>query len=192
MEADNTGALNVPNTAGETEKANPPGTKRKKKRTAGSYALSFLIKVIATAAVLFIVFRYVAGVHVCHTNSAYPTIRDGEFCLTYRLADLRQGAMIVYRREGENRFGRVIAFGGDKVSIFDDFITVNGYGISENAVYPTSPEGSSISYPFEVPEGCVFVLNDFRSDISDSRTYGGIPLKDVEGVVVFTMRMRGI
>lgn len=179
----------------ETEKdkkASDSQMKPKKKRTAKSYAISFFIKVFVTLIVLTVVFRFLAGIHICHTNCAYPTIRDGEFCLTYRLAELKQGTMIVYRHDGEVKFGRVIAFGSDKVSIFNDFISVNDYGISENAVYPTSPEGSAISYPYQVPENCVFVLNDFRSDLSDSRTYGGIPLEDVEGAVVFTMRMRGI
>lgn len=179
----------------ETEKdkkASDSQMKPKKKRTAKSYAISFFIKVFVTLIVLTVVFRFLAGIHICHTNCAYPTIRDGEFCLTYRLAELKQGTMIVYRHDGEVKFGRVIAFGSDKVSIFNDFISVNDYGISENAVYPTSPEGSAISYPYQVPENCVFVLNDFRSDLSDSRTYGGIPLEDVEGAVVFTMRLRGI
>ena len=174
------------------KKASDSQMKPKKKRTAKSYAISFFIKVFVTLIVLTVVFRFIAGIHICHTNCAYPTIRDGEFCLTYRLAELKQGTMIVYRHDGEVKFGRVIAFGRDKVSIFNDFISVNDYGISENAVYPTSPDGSAISYPYQVPENCVFVLNDFRSDISDSRTYGGIPLDDVEGAVVFTMRMRGI
>jgi len=176
----------------KNEKSSDSQVKPKKKRTAKSYAISFFIKIFVTALVLTVVFRFIAGIHICHTNCAYPTIRDGEFCLTYRLADLKQGTMIVYRRDGEVKFGRIIAFSGDKVNIFNDFISVNDYGISENAVYPTSPEGSAISYPYQVPENCVFVLNDFRSDISDSRTYGGIPLEDVEGAVVFTMRMRGI
>ena len=174
------------------KKASGSQMKPKKKRTAKSYAISLFIKVFVTLIVLTVVFRFIAGIHICHTNCAYPTIRDGEFCLTYRLAELKQGTMIVYRHDGEVKFGRVIAFGSDKVSIFNDFISVNDYGISENAVYPTSPEGSAISYPYQVPENCVFVLNDFRSDLSDSRTYGGIPLEDVEGAVVFTMRMRGI
>ena len=174
------------------KKASDSQMKPKKKQTAKSYAISFFIKVFVTLIVLTVVFRFIAGIHICHTNCAYPTIRDGEFCLTYRLAELKQGTMIVYRHDGEVKFGRVIAFGSDKVSIFNDFISVNDYGISENAVYPTSPEGSAISYPYQVPENCVFVLNDFRSDLSDSRTYGGIPLEDVEGAVVFTMRMRGI
>lgn len=100
--------------------------------------------------------------------------------------------MIVYKENGEVKYGRIIASGGDSVTILNDYIKVNDYGISENVVYPTSSEGSTISYPYNVPENCVFVLNDYRSDISDSRTYGGIPLENVEGVVVFMMRKRGI
>lgn len=192
MDTDNTEAEIKQTGADPVQSASELNRKPKKKRTAKSYAIAFFLKIFVTALVLTVVFRFIAGIHICHTNSAYPTIRDGEFCLTYRLADLKQGTMIVYRRDGEVKFGRVIAFGSDKVSIFNDFISVNDYGISENAVYPTSPEGSAISYPYQVPENCVFVLNDFRSDISDSRTYGGIPLEDVEGAVVFTMRMRGI
>ena len=176
----------------KSESSSKKSGKPKKKRTAKDYALSFFIKVGLTALVLWGVFTFVAGIHVCHENNAYPTIRDGEFCLTNRLAKLKQGTMIVYRQDGRARFGRVIAMSGDKVEIFNDYITVNDYGISENAVYPTSPEGSVIAYPYTVPDDCVFVLNDFRSDISDSRKYGGISLDAVEGAVVFTMRMRGI
>lgn len=192
MDADNTESETKQTDSAPEKSTSEQHGKPKKKRTAKSYAISFFIKIFVTALFLTVVFRFIAGIHICHTNSAYPTIRDGEFCLSYRLAELNQGTMIVYRHDGEVKFGRVIAFSGDKVSIFNDFITVNDYGISENAVYPTSPEGSAISYPYQVPENCVFVLNDFRSDLSDSRTYGGIPVKDVEGAVVFTMRMRGI
>lgn len=174
------------------EKAADTSKKPKKKRAAASYAISLGVKLAVTALVLWALLTFIAGIHICHTNSAYPTIRDGEFCLTYRLADLKQGTMIIYRQGSKVKFGRVIAFGGDKVEICNDYIAVNDYGISENVVYPTTPEGSAFSYPYQVPKNCVFVLNDYRSDISDSRTYGGIPLDDVEGAVVFTMRMRGI
>jgi signal peptidase I len=174
------------------DKASEAAKKPKKKKTALNYAVSLLLKLLCTALALWVIFTFIAGVHICHTNSAYPTIRDGEFCLTYRRADLKQGTMIIYKHGNKVKFGRVIAFGGDKVEIFNDYIAVNDYGISENVVYPTSPEGSAFSYPYQVPKNCVFVLNDYRSDISDSRTYGGIPLDDVEGAVVFTMRMRGI
>ena len=166
--------------------------KKKKKRTASYYAMTFFLKLGLTALVIWILLTYAAGIFICHTNSAYPAIKDGDFCLTYRLAKPEQGTMVVYRHNGEIRFGRVIASGGDKVSIFTDFISVNDYGISDEAVYPTSPEGSAVSYPYIVPDNCVFVLNDYRSDLSDSRTFGGIPTEELQGAVVFTMRMRGI
>ena len=166
--------------------------KQKKKRTAKYYAASFFAKIGLTVLAVWLLLTFVSGVHICHDNSAYPSIRDGDLCLTYRRAELKQGTMIVYKKDGKTRFGRIVAKSGDSVEIFNDYIMVNDYGISDNAVYLTSPEGSVISYPYTVPDNCVFVLNDFRSDIADSRTYGGIPLDDVEGAVVFAMRMRGI
>ncbi|MBO4878382.1 MAG: signal peptidase I [Ruminococcus sp.] len=172
--------------AAESEK------KPSKKRTAKSYAISFFVKAGISALVLWVLFTFVISVCVCHTNSAYPAIRDGEFCLINRLSEPEQGTMIVYRHDGEIHFGRVIGSGGDKIEIFNDYVTVNDYGIFENVVYPTSPEGSAISYPYTVDENCVFVMNDYRMDITDSRTYGGIPQGDIIGKVVFTMRMRGI
>ena len=175
---------------GPAETAKPSA--KKKKHTAKSYAFSLLAKLGITVLVVFIALKFVCGVHICHTMSAYPNVRDGEFCLTYRLAEPKKGTMIVYRHNGEVRFGRVIASGGDKVEIFSDFVTVNGFGITEQTPYNTSSEGSAISYPYYVPDNCVFILNDYRSDLSDSRTLGGIPTADIEGAVVFTMRMRGI
>ena len=81
---------------------------------------------------------------------------------------------------------------GDTVEISDGSLTVNGYGAFEDAVYPTTDEGSKITYPYKVPEDTVFVLNDYRSDATDSRTYGAIPKSDTKGCVVFVMRRRGI
>lgn len=172
----------------------PPETTKKseKKRTAASYAISFFIKIGITAAVLWLLLTYAVCVLICHTNSAYPAIKDGDFCLTFRLAKPEQGAMIAYLHDGAMRFGRVIASGGDRVSIYTDYITVNDCCISDETVYPTSPEGSAVSYPYTVPDNCVFVLNERRSDLTDSRTFGGIPQEELRGTVVFIMRIRGI
>ena len=179
---------------GNSEKvdaAKPPAAK-KKKRSAGSYAFSFFIKLAVTAAVLAVMLIYVCGVYVCHDNSSYPMIKDGDLCITYRLGKFAQGDVIAYKINGEIRFGRVIAAEGDSVDIRSDYVTVNGYGIFEDTLYPTTSEGASITFPYTVSENCVFVLNDYRSDISDSRTFGAIGLDDVQGKVVFVMRRRGI
>ena len=176
-----------------SEVTNPtPLKKPKKKRTAKSYAISFFIKAAITAIALWVLLYWIAGVFVCHNNSAYPMIKDGDLCITYRLGKFVQGDVVAYKVNGEIRFGRVIAAEGDSVDIRSDYVTVNGYGIFEDTLYPTTSEGASITFPYTVSENCVFVLNDYRSDISDSRTFGAIGLDDVQGKVVFVMRRRGI
>ena len=94
--------------------------------------------------------------------------------------DLHAFGLLIYDSEGK-------CISSKKISS-----VINDYGISDETVYPTSPEGSAVSYPYIVPDNCVFVLNDYRSDLSDSRTFGGIPSEELRGAVVFTMRMREI
>ena len=170
----------------------PKKIKKKKKRSAKYYLTELLVKFGITGLVLWLLLEFVVMISVCHDNTAYPMIKDGDFCLTYRLAELHQGDEVTYTQDNKVRLGRVIAFGGDTVDIRNDSVSVNGLNIAENVVYPTDSQGSDIEFPYQIPEDCVFVLNDYRSDLSDSRTYGGIPLSDVKGVVVFIMRRRGI
>lgn len=174
----------------ETENRKP--AKKKKKRTAKSYALSLLAKIGATVLLMWILLNYVVGVYICHDNYTYPMIKDGDLCVTYRLDQLRQGDEIVYLHEGQVRFGRIAAQAGDSVDIDGESITVNGYLLTEDTVYPTTREGASLTFPYKVPGDCVFVLNDHRDDPDDSRIYGGIPLSDVQGKVILLMRRRGI
>lgn len=46
--------------------------------------------------------------------------------------------------------------------------------MSDENPYPVTADGSAVSFPYRVPKDCVFVLNDYRPNLSDSRTYGGI------------------
>lgn len=167
-------------------------TKKKKKRTAASYAISFFIKIAVTALVVFLLLTFVVGLYVNHSNFSYPMLKDGDLCLTYRLATLVKGDEIAYEKEGTIRFGRIVGTAGDVVDINDGSITVNGYGVFEDAVYPTTAEGAKITFPYKVPEEAVFVLNDYRSDPTDSRAYGAIPLSETKGKVILVLRRRGI
>ena len=165
---------------------------KKKKHTARDYMIGLFVKIAVTVTAVWLVLTFVAGVYVNHTNSSYPMIKDGDLCLTYKLGKLSQGEVVAYDHDGETRLGRVIAFEGDTVEIKDDYIMVNGYGIFEETVYSTTAEGSSVTYPYTVPDNSVFILNDFRSDVSDSRTLGAVSLDDCKGKVFFIMRRRGI
>ena len=100
--------------------------------------------------------------------------------------------VIAYRTPDGLRFGRIAAREGDVVNM-DDSGTwqVNGTTQSGEILYPTyAVEG--IEYPYRVPEGCVFVLGDYRTRATDSRIYGPISIEDVAGKVITIMRRRGL
>ena len=165
---------------------------KSKKHSAAYYAITFFVKLGVTAAVVMILLVFVVGIYVNHTNLSYPMIKDGDLCLTYKMAKLSEGDEIVYMDGDKVRFGRIVAMPGDTVDINDEAVLVNGYGVYEDTVYPTTKEGSSIDYPYTVPTDTVFVLNDYRSDPSDSRKLGGIPLSETKGKVIMLLRRRGI
>lgn len=177
--------------AGSCEVDTKPKAKRKK-RSAQSYATELAVKVVLTAAAVWFLCTFIIGIHINHSYSSYPMIKDGDLCITYRLSKLKEGDEIAYNHDGEIKFGRIAAEAGNAVEIKNGCVTVDGYGILEDVVYPTTEEGSKITYPYTVPDSSLFVLNDFRSDVLDSRSFGAVSLDDVEGKVVFVMRRRGI
>ena len=169
-------------------------TVRKKmaKRSATSYAVEFFIKIGITVVIAVVLCIFIIGIHVNHGNSSYPMIKDGDLVITYKIGSLASGEEIIYRSGDTVKVGRIVAVGGEVIDITETGITVNGLGISENVVYPTTAGGATIEFPYTVPEGTVFVLNDFRSDINDSRTTGAVPLSQCEGKVILVLRRRGI
>lgn len=176
----------------EQKAVKPEAKTKKRKKTSTDYAIEFFIKIAVTAAVVVILCVFVVGIHVNHGNSSYPMIKDGDLVITYKLGNLNPGEEICYKADGEVKFGRIAAKAGDEVDISDSFIRINGYELSEDVVYPTTSEGALVTFPYVVQENSVFVMNDFRDDINDSRTYGAIPLEDCEGKVVLVLRQRGI
>ncbi len=188
-EAPNTQNLSENTAAAPEDKSVKP---KRKKRSAASYAIELLVKLVLTAAAVWVLCTFVIAIHVNHSNAAYPMIKDGDLCITYRLGELKDGEEVSYLHDGKVCFGRIVAQSGDSVDIKNGYVSVDGYGVLEDVVYETTGEGSLIEYPYTVPDNCVFVLNDFRNDLTDSRSFGAVSLSDVEGKVVFVLRRRGI
>ena len=80
--------------------------------------------------------------------------------------------------------------GGDEVEIDGGGVFLNGMPVVRTVFYDTDP--GSLSYPVTVSPGEVFLLNDYREDLYDSRTYGCIRESELEGKVIFLFRRRGI
>lgn len=77
---------------------------------------------------------------------------------------------------------RVIAVGGDELTIKGGFVYVNGEKMQEQYIKTLTPD-EVISEV--VPEGFVYVMGDNRAVSLDSRYFGPIKTDHIEGKVVF-------
>lgn len=165
----------------------------KDKNINGKKALRDLaIKIGIYVLVVVLIFTFVLDIKIQYGNNMYPAIRDGELVITNRLAHSDVETPVIYKHDGKKKIGRIIATAGQVVSISGNGkLLINGVQPAEEIFYKTSKADSSITYPYTVPSNHVFILNDYRSDMNDSRTYGAIALSDVHGPVLLTIRRRG-
>lgn len=165
--------------------------KKRKKRTWKYFLVKLTAKIVTTIIGVWLLLTYVCGVYVNHNNSSYPMVKDGDLCITYKRSEVIKGDVVAYKKGDKVCFGRIIAKEGEEVDIRDGVVLVNGYNVVEDTVYETSTEESKIKYPYIVPQGKVFILNDFRKEVTDSRVLGGISEKDLCGELIFLIRRRG-
>lgn len=146
-----------------------------------------LLVLIAVAAWVFMTFF---GIRIVHGNEMYPALYDGDLVLCNVRSEYRKNDIVFYTAEGRPHTGRVVAKGGDWVDISQDgTLRVNGTAqvdqIPFHTEQPDGWEGSRM-----VPEGCVFILGDFRTRAEDSRKFGCIPLEEVQAKVIAVFRHR--
>ncbi len=167
-----------------------------KKRGRSSPLVWFLIKLGLAAAIIALMFVFVLGLHIQHGNRMYPFIMDGDLVVTYKLEPYRVGDAVAYRNPdtGETALSRIVAIGENTIEITDyGELLVNGASPSEKVFYPTKPlEASALEYPYAMRRGGYFVLDDFRTEGSDSRLFGQLQESDLLGKVVYIFRRRGI
>lgn len=167
---------------------------RRQRALARGDIVSFLVKLGITVLAGWILFGWVFGLAVMEGESMYPRIRDGDLMVCYRIQkEYHIGDVVTFRRDGKRYTGRVAALGGDTVDLGESGeLLVNGNIQSEEIFYPTQPAEDGIPFPFRVPPGSVFLLCDFRTNGTDSRVYGAVDTKELDGKVITILRRRGI
>lgn len=86
---------------------------------------------------------------------------------------------------------RVIATEGQKVDLIDGEVYIDGEKLDEpytegKPSYPlTTAYGTSIVYPYTIPEGEIWVMGDNRTNSQDSRYFGAIPTSSITGKAAF-------
>lgn len=153
-------------------------------------ALSLLFKIITIGTFMWALTHYVLCLHVNHEYNMYPAVHDGDLCISYRLSHYSAGNMVLYRANGITRIGRIVSPEGHTINITNQGVLIDDSLQAEKVVYPTTEKGTTIPLPYEVEEGRYFLMNDYREDVSDSRTLGTIQKEDLLGTVVLVIRRR--
>ena len=151
-------------------------------------ALVFALTFLVLLSVFFVRFSGVDG------SSMLPTLVDNDQVLVQIVGydePERGDIVVVYAPYFENEplVKRVIAKGGDIVDIDPDsgMVSVNGEQLVEPYINETILNIGTVSYPYEVPKGRVFVMGDNRNHSSDSRLaeIGALPYENIIGKVFF-------
>ena len=105
-------------------------------------------------------------------TSMVPTLQDGDRVLLQSIFYKPQaGDIVVFTKLQSPLVKRIIATEGQIVDI--DFaqgiVYVDNVPLDEPYINELTTRSGDVSFPVEVPQGCVFVLGDNRNHSSDSR-----------------------
>lgn len=169
-------------------------------------------KLAILVAVFAAIFHFVFDIHYLRGNYMFPALKDGDLVMTYKLEEAVKNDVVLYDMNGEDRLGRIVGYAGDTIEFsVDGELMVNGCVASEEIFYPTternetkkndaetkSDDGNETSDASEknvytVPEGTVYILNDYRSEgTTDSRNFGAVPKTALKGKIFLMIRRRG-
>jgi signal peptidase I len=130
---------------------------------------------------------FVAEPLAVRSESMVPTFEVGDRMLSWKAgADghaWQRGDVVAFHHRGQVWVKRVVALGGDTVSLRDGRLFVDGDRVREAYADPRLIDSVYFG-PVRVPEGTVFVLGDNRGDSVDSRRFGPVPVDQIEGRVV--------
>ena len=109
-------------------------------------------------------------------------------------SDLKPGDIVVFKnprpRNGVDILvKRVIATSGQTVDLKDGKIYVDGrrldesYAMGESKPLDAHLSSAPDSYPYTIPDGCIWVMGDNRENSADSRYFGPVEEDSVIGIV---------
>jgi len=177
--------------------------KGKLKSKVHEYAEAIIIAIL----IAIVVRTFVVQAFKIPSRSMVPTLLVGDHILVNKfiygvkvpflrktiipITNPQRGDIVVFiypNDRSKDYIKRVIGVSGDKIEIKNKIIFINSkqysdaYGIySDNVIYPGSMQPRDNFGPVTVPPESLFVMGDNRDESADSRFWGFVDLKDVEG-----------
>lgn len=147
------------------------------------------LPVVLVAALLIVALRlWVVEPLAVSSSSMEPTVPEGSVVLLYRYGEVKQGSVVTFKNPAEpgTMLKRVVAVGGQSVTIKDALLFVDGVEVPEPFVDHARIDGTYFG-TVTVPQDHVFVMGDNRDTSIDSREFGPLPLDTIEATVIWPL-----
>lgn len=152
----------------------------------------YTISIVAALFMALIFNSYVLAKATVEGPSMQPTLQNKDILFLEKIStetsNIKRGQIVVFdskNMDGDYYIKRVIGIAGDVVEIKNGHVYLNGNVLNEEYLSANDiTEPLSTQSKYTVPNGCVFVLGDNRTNSVDSRMLGPISLKDLKGHAV--------
>lgn len=121
-------------------------------------------------------------------KSMEPTYQDGDVLVLLKSGSYKSGQICCVKWQNKLLIRRVIGMPGDVINIDESGnVDVNGKRLNEPYAVSKSLGICDLEFPYEVPEGKLFVLGDHRDTSVDSRSdlVGCVGPEQILGRVLF-------
>ena len=157
-------------------------------KKSGGGVLEFLVILLVSFVLVFGFVRpFVVEAFWIPSASMVPTLKYGDRVLVnkfiYRFTEPQRGDIIVFKSvegDGQDLIKRVVGVPGDEIAVRGGTLFVNGEPQKEPYVNKKYPDKSFYA-PTTVPKDHVFAMGDNRANSQDSRVFGPVPEKNIEG-----------
>lgn len=161
-------------------------------KSIGTFLLDILEVIVFAFAIFLFLYLLVMQPHKIKGASMQPNFPDGEFLLTdkisYRFGKPARGDVVIFKApvaEDEEFIKRIIALPGETIVLREGYFYINGKFLKEEYLAPNlyTNIGNFLNEneEYTVPAGKYFVVGDNRPHSSDSRYWGPVDFKALNG-----------
>ncbi len=138
----------------------------------------------------FLLRTFVFGAYAIPSASMETTIMTGDMVfsekVSYYVRAPQSGDIVTFtdpETPSRTLIKRVIATEGQTITLKDGKVLVDGVALDEEYTNgkPSYELASTITFPYTVPQGYVWVMGDNRTNSQDSRYFGAIPVSSITG-----------
>lgn len=176
----------------QTEQKNSPESRSRKKRSWKREAIGLLVRAAIVTLIGWLLLTQVFLLTQAGGNEMYPAVKAGDLLFGYRLQqEYAKNDIVAYRENGVMRIGRIVGKENDVVDRNEaGYLVVNGT-VQNRELPETESDNQTFSYPYTVPQGCVYILPDSNSSVGSMKNRE-IPEADIIAKIVTLLRRRSL